>query len=346
MVVGKTSSSISITELFNTYSEIQILTTVFPQINKIPCKIQSPFRKDSNPSFGIYTDDNQHIKFKDFGDSKMQGGLLDLLCRYWECSFHQVFEKILEVMENKKPCTTSIKPKHIKVISRKENTELTKIEVAVRAWKDYDYKYWSSYGIEKKWLKYADIYPISHKIITKRDIETGKQNKYIFPTDKYAYVFVEKKDGKTQLKIYQPFNDKGYKWCSRMDASVWGLWTKIPQEGNNLIISSSIKDCLNISCQLHIPAICMQGEGYIPKPQVIEELKERYKNIIVFFDNDYDKENNPGQTDAIKLVSEYNLKMVEIPAKYKAKDPSDLFLKYGKEQYHTIMQEILNPVLI
>ena len=130
-----------------------------------------------------------------------------------------------------------------------------------------------------------------------------------------------------------------------MDASVWSLWTKIPEKGDNLIIGSSTKDCLNIGCNLHIPAICMQGEGYNPKPQIIQELKDRYKNIIVFFDNDYTNEDNPGRTDSIKLAETYNLRRIEIPAEYGAKDPSDLFKKYGKERYLEIMHEILDPVL-
>jgi hypothetical protein len=338
MAIGKTSSSISIPELFDKYPEEQILTAVFPEITEIPCRISSPFRVDNHPSFSIFMGDDNHIRFKDFGDTDCKGGLLDLLCRKWNCSFYQVFDKILAVMQDKVESDVNFKPKQIKMLTRKESSELTKIQVAVRPWRDYDYEYWSSYGIEKQWLKYAGIHAISHKIITKE----GK--KYIFPAPKYSYVFTEYKDGRLSLKIYNPFDTK-YKWCSKMDSSVWSLWTKIPEKGDNLIIGSSTKDCLNISCNLHIPAICMQGEGYWPKPRIIDELKSRYKNIIVFFDNDYTNEDNPGRTDSIKLANEFNLKRVEIPAKYEAKDPSDLFKVHGKEKYMEIMHEILDPVL-
>lgn len=344
MVIGKTSTSISVSELFDRYSEIDILTTVFPEIRTIPCKICSPFRIDKNPSFSIYLDDDKHVKFKDFGDPDSRGSLLDLLCKLWGCSFSRVFDKILEVMVDKEGGDINIKSKQVKLLTRKEVSELTNIQVAVRPWREYDYEYWASYGIEKQWLKYAEIYPISHKIVTKRDNETNKIKKYIFPAEKFAYAFVERKDGILSLKIYQPFS-KNFKWCSKFDSSVWSLWTKIPERGDNLIIGSSTKDCLNISCQLHIPAICMQGEGYWPKPQIIKELKRRYKKVIVFFDNDYTSEKNPGRNDSIKLANEFHLDRVEIPAKYEAKDPSDLFKKYGKEKYAEIMKEILDPVL-
>ena len=174
MQIGKTASSISKTEIFEKYSETEVLTAVFPEITSIPCKISSPFRADSNPSFSIYLNDSKHICFKDFGDTSSHGSLLDLLCKFWDCSFHQVFDKILEVMAKTKGTDVAIKPKQIKTLTRKEASELTKIQVAVRPWRDYDYKYWESYGIEKQWVKYAGILPISHKIIFKKDKETGK----------------------------------------------------------------------------------------------------------------------------------------------------------------------------
>ena len=344
MVVGKTSTSISIPELFEMYPEVKILTAVFPEIVTIPCKISSPFRVDAHPSFSIFMDNDNHIRYKDFGEPDCKGTLLDLLCKKWNCSFNQVFDKIIDVMTEKEGSDVTFKSKTIKTLTRREVDELTQIQVAVRPWKDYDYDYWASYGVEKQWLKYAEIYPISHKIITKKDKETGKNQRYIFPAEKYAYAFVERKDGVLSLKIYQPYS-KNFKWCSKFDASVWSLWTKVPEKGDNLIIGSSTKDCLNISCQLHIPAICMQGEGYWPKPQIIKELRKRYKKVIVFFDNDYTSEKNPGRNDSIKLATEFNLDRVEIPAEYGAKDPSDLFKKYGKDKYLKIMHEILDPVL-
>ncbi len=326
MVIGKTCTSLSVTELFEKYSEVQILTTVFPEITSIPCKISSPFRSDSNPSFSIYLDDNKHIKFKDFGDSDSHGGLLDLLCKKWNCPFSQVFGKIIEVMAKKEHNNVLIRPKQIKTFTRKEIDTLTKLQVAVRPWKDYDYQYWASYGIEKAWLKHAEIYPISHKIITKKDEETGISNKYIFAADKYAYVFVERKEGNLQLKIYQPYNKK-FKWCSKMDASVIGLWTKVPEFGDKIIICSSLKDALCLSCQLHIPTLCLQGEGYNISDTAISELKRRYKKVFISFDTD-----GPGIQDSKKLSERTGFINI-IPNLGKEKDYSDFYksLKDKKE---------------
>ena len=348
MIVGKTTSSISIPELFEKYSEIKILTAVFPEITSIPCRIQSPFRVDNNPSFSIYLDNDNHIKFKDFGDSDCRGSLLDLLCKKWNCSFYQVFDKILEVMQKQSGSDVTIKPKQVRLMTRKESSELTKIQVAVRPWKDYDLEYWKSYGIEKQWLKYAEIYPISHKIITKKDSETGKTHKYIFPVPKFCYCYVERKEGKLSLKIYSPLS-KTHKWCSKMDSSVVSLWTKVPEYGDKIIIASSVKDALTISTNLHIPAIAPQGEAYNLSDTAIKELKRRYAKVYISYDGD-----DAGIKDAQKLSEVTGFKIIQCPIldtpsedrlevinlikegldkKDKAKDWSDIFLYFGKERF-------------
>lgn len=315
MVVGKTSPSISKTEIFQRYSETQVLSTVFPDIKEIPCLIKSPLRVDNNPSFSIYMDSGKHIRYKDHGDSSVQGSLMDLLCEYWHCTFNQCLDKVCKLMI--KEDEVNIRPKQIKTLTRKEANFLTKIEVKVRPWREYDYDYWASYGITRKWLRYAEIYPISHKIVTKKTTLTDKGRRYIFPADKYAYAFCERKEGKLQLKIYQPYNTKGYKWCSKMDSSVVGLWSKIPEYGDRVIICSSLKDALVVACQLKIPTLCLQGEGYSISDTAIKELKRRYKKIFISFDTD-----EAGVSDGKKLAEQTGFINVT-PDLGKEKDFSD-----------------------
>lgn len=337
MAFGIGEHSITLEDVLSRTTEFDILSYYFG-VNELPTVIHSPLRKDSNPSFGLYTLDGKRVHFTDLA-TKDKGGLFDLLMKYWGESYKDMLKHLWEDLSNFPSASVrlnSIKEgKTYQSLSSRSND----LQCKVREWRDYDIEYWKSYGISLEWLKYADVYPISHKIV----ISDG--HRYVFGADKYAYAYVERKEGKVTLKIYQPFNKGGYKWSSNIDRSVWSLWTKIPKFGNNLIISSSVKDCLNIMCNLGIPAICMQGEGYKPKPQIIEELKSRYKNVILFYDNDYNNPDNPGRKDSMELSLEYNLKRVEIPAKYESKDPSDLFKKYGRDRYLEIMNEILKDVL-
>ena len=329
MVIGKTSPSISKTEIFTRFTETQVLTTVFPEVTSIPCKISSPLRVDNHPSFGIFMGDNNHIYYKDFGDSNEKGSLLDLLCKYWNCTFNQCLDKICSLMI-KEDNNLTVKPKQIKTLTRKEIDVLTKIQVTVRPWHEYDYEYWGSYGIEPQWLKYAEIYPISHKIVTKE----GK--KYIFSADKYAYCFVERKEGNLSLKIYQPFNKKGFKWCSKMDGSVIGLWTKIPEYGDRVVICSSLKDALVLSCQCHIPTLCLQGEGYGISDTAINELKRRYKKVFICFDTDA-----PGKADGESLAKKTGFINI-VPDLGTEKDLSDYYKSLENKEEFKKLETLFN----
>lgn len=337
MAFASGEHSITLEDVLSRTTEFDILSYYFG-VNELPTVIHSPLRKDSNPSFGLYTLDGKRVHFTDLA-TKDKGGLFDLLMKYWGESYKDMLKHLWEDLSNFPSASVRFNSIREGKTYQSLSSRNTDLQCKVREWRDYDIEYWKSHGISLEWLKYADVYPISHKIV----ISDG--HRYVFGADKYAYAYVERKEGRVTLKIYQPFNKGNYKWSSNINRSVWSLWTKIPKYGDNLIISSSVKDCLNITCNLGIPAICMQGEGYKPKPQVIEELKGRYKNIIIFYDNDYNNPDNPGRKDSIELSLEYNLKRVEIPAGYEAKDPSDLFKKYGKDRYLEIMNEILKDVL-
>ena len=354
MVIGKTSSSISKTEIFTKFTEAEILTAVFPEITSLPWRMNSPLRVDNHPSFSIYLTDNHHVAWKDHAN-KDRGGLMDLLCKYWNCTFNQAVAKIADLLIKKKDI--NIKSRQIKTLTRRETDELTKIEVKVRPWQQYDYDYWASYGIEKQWLKFAEIYPISHKIITKRDKETGKTKKYIFSVPKLSFCYVERKEGRLSLKLYSPLS-KIHKWCSKMDSSVISLWTRIPEYGDRVIIASSVKDALAISCNTHIPAIAPQGEGYNLSTTAINELKRRYKRIYISYDGD-----EAGKEDAKKLAKMTSFSIIHCPIldtpledrkevtkliaeglekKDKAKDWSDIFLYFGKERFMDEFNKALN----
>lgn len=323
MIVGKTSFSISKADIMAYVSEETILQMALPGIKSLPCLINSPFRRDEKPSFSLYVSQEGHIRFKDFASNE-RGSLLDLCCKLWNCSINKALERISNHCQL--DGNVRVRKSPIKTLIHKSMRCSSDLQVVVRPWHDYDYEYWASYGIEKKWLHYAEVYPISYKIIIKK-AGNGKKQKYVFPADKYAYCFVERKEGNLQLKVYQPFNKNGYKWCSKMDSSVIGLWTKVPQEGDKIVICSSLKDALCVSCQLHIPAICPQGEGYGMSNTAINSLKERYNKIYVSFDVD-----PPGIADGRKLCQETGFINV-VPDLKDCKDYSDFFHKYGKEQF-------------
>lgn len=316
---GRTSASLN--DILDKMSEADILS-YYLGITEVPCIINSPLRRDNNPSFGLYSKDGKKIYYIDLA-TKDSGGVFDLLGKMWNCKYTEVLARIHnDIIRMSKgnikvnthtPCT---------IKSNSVYNKDTDLQCKVREWRSYDIDYWRSYGISLEWLKYAEVYPVSHKIIIKDN------QRYILGADKYAYAYVEHKEDKITLKIYQPFNKNGYKWANKHDRSVISLWTKIPEYGDKVVICSSLKDALCLWANTGIPALAVQGEGYNMSDTAILELKRRYKDIYILFDND-----KAGLEDAIKLSQQTGFHNLVLPIFEGGKDISDMYKSCGKEYF-------------
>lgn len=324
---------IDFSELFKYISEDDILLR-YLDIPQIPCLINSPFRDDRNPSFSIYYDKQTNkIYWKDFGTNE-SGDLLSLLMRIYNLSFAEMMDKIRNDFYLDTSCVEKMTLHNSKIYHRHVFDGDIKLNVKVRAWKQWDIEYWNSYGISIDLLERARVYPISHLFIEK----DGR--KMIINSDKHAYVYVEFKDDIPTYKIYQPYSTK-YKWLNQHDSSVWSLWRLMPPTGDILIITSSTKDALCIIQNMGIPSCSLQAESYVPKPQVIQELKERFKKIYILYDNDFSKDVNYGRQYGKRIAETFDLCQIEIPTEYKSKDPSDLFKNHGKEKFIEVISKLI-----
>lgn len=321
--LGRPSNDIK--EVLNVTTEVDI-ASYYLGINNIPIVINSPLRMDSNPSFGIFSPDGVKVKYIDFS-TKDNGDIFTLLMKMWRVSLNEVCAKIYNDFSKFKSdinVTKSVPTCQVAGIGRHSESEL---KCKVREWRNYDIEYWTSYGISLQWLKYAEVYPISHKIVIKGG------NRMVFGADKYAYAYVEHKEGETTLKIYQPYNKRGFKWANKHDRSVISLWTKVPEYGEKICICSSLKDALCLWANTGIPAIAIQGEGYSISDTAVSELKRRYKEIYILLDND-----EAGLLDSKKLAEQTGFTNLILPKEYGAKDISDLFLLLkNKEKFKNIL---------
>ena len=315
MAIGVGNSSVCLEDVLGRISEIDILS-YYCGITKIPCVIHSPLREDNTPSFGFYTSDGKRIHWIDYATND-RGGTFDLLMKMWNCSYAECLDRVYN--DTIKHSTRSVKNTHHAIHTTHEHNTNIELQCKVREWKDYDISYWKSYGISLPWLKWAEVYPISHKIVIKNGI------KHIFGAAKLAYAFVEHKENHTTIKIYQPLMKK-YKWANGHNGSVISLWSKIPETGERLIICSSLKDALCISCQLNIPTIAVQGESYDMSDTAIENLKSRYKRIYVSFDTD-----PPGILNTKRLAERTGFIPI-IPDLGKNKDFSDYYKSLQDKQ--------------
>ena len=320
MAFGTGEHSITLEDVLARTTEFDILYHYF-NVSELPTIIHSPLRQDNRPSFGLYTLDGKRVHYTDLA-TKDRGGLFDLLMKYWGESYKDMLNHLWKDLPNFSNANVQFNSMKSERTYQYQSLKSRNIDLQckVREWRDYDIEYWASYGISLEWLKYADIYPISHKIV----IRDGQR--YVFGADKYAYAYVERKEGKVTLKIYQPYNKGGYKWSNRHDRSVISLWTKVPEYGDKICICSSMKDALCLWANTGIPALAIQGESYGMSNTAISELKRRYKEVFIALDGD-----KAGVEDSIKLQKETAFKIIDCPLIDKAKDWSDIYYFYGKE---------------
>lgn len=334
MISQGSPTSESLQSILSQVNEIELLSYYF-RIQYLPIVINSPLREDNRPSFGLISPDGSKVYYTDFATGE-KGGFINLLMQYWKLPFVSVVNKIAEdmplIIGNSDGITSAIYTTHKKSLDYNSDINL---QVKTRDWKDYDLDYWNSYGISKPWLEFGDIYPISQIFVSKVD------KTYMFPAEKYAYVYVEFKDDRVSLKVYQPFSTL-FKWRSKHDHSVWDLWAKLPKTGKDLIITSSRKDALTIWENTGIPSTGLQAESYLPKVHVIDQLKQRFENIYLLYDNDFSKSQNYGRLYGTKLSQEFGLKQIEIPDGYKSKDPSDLCKNYGRQILSKLILNLLH----
>ena len=324
MAIGKSNPSVTLDDILSKTTEADILA-YYLGVTEIPCVIHSPLRIDNMASFGLYSRDGHRVYYVDFA-TKDRGNTFDILCKLWGCNYIEALAKIAHDISkfSTKDLGINTSKQHLTPkIFKLNNTEL---QCKVRDWAPHDIEYWASYGISLDWLKYAEVYPISHKIV----IKDG--HRYVFVADKYAYAYVEHKEGKVTLKIYQPFNKGRYKWSNKHDSSVVSLWTKVPEYGEQICICSSLKDALCLWSNTGIPSLAIQGEGYRMSGTAISELNRRFKKVFICLDND-----KPGLEDAERLSRETGFTNVVLPFFDEGKDISDLFKAKGKEEFLKII---------
>ena len=316
-------------------SEAELAAFYIPSLKEIPSVISSPLRKDEHPSFRVYSPDGTKVRYYDYATGE-SGGIVDFIMQLFNCSFTEALAHIdTDIAQYRKGIAMHTTCSNGKIVVKADRPDYT-IRTQMREWEQADFDYWASYGVPKEWVLHADIYPVSYIFIVS---ETG----YIktVKADPLAFTFVERKDGVITEKVYQPLNKEGMKWRSGHDSSVWDLWTKLPAKGEYVIITSSRKDALCIWAQCGIPAVSLQSETTNIKPQVMDELKARFKKVFILYDNDFMKDKNHGRIEGTKIADLFNIEQIEIPESYGAKDTSDLYYKYGHEIVHTLINRLI-----
>jgi len=317
-------SFVSNVNIFLKYSDVKF---------KFNTPFSSPFRNDKNPSFIVY----EKGFFVDFATGE-KGNAITFVMKLNKVNFNDALLMIVRdfslTAEFNYFDSSKISSKKADFNNPRSNISVSgnvDINVTKRSFNSNDYEYWSQYNLTEEDLRFANIIPISHFFIGLK----------MFIAEKLSYAFLERKDGDVTIKIYQP-KSSCLKWINNNNGSVWEMWEQLPRKAETVIITSSRKDALCIIKNLSLASTAFQSETTTPKESVMSEVINRFTDVYILMDNDYDKETNWGQNAAQKLIRRFsNVINLVIPEETGCKDFSDLCSKHGHQEASEILMRVI-----
>ena len=328
MIRARNSNDYLHTEvILSKISEYDIFRHYCGNFRELGVKFCSELRKDSNPGCSI-VEWNGKLLYKDFANEEHTFNCFSYVMYKYGVDFVSSLEMISRdfglglAAGNSNATAKFYRPPTAKYQTRQKS----KIAIRSRAWTKDDAKFWSKYGISKSLLIQYNVIPIDYFWINLARFRVKDIG--------YAYKF---KDG---YKIYQPYDPEN-KWYSNVGTDTIQGYDQLPDSGEVVFITSSLKDVLTL-VSMGYPAIAMQSEMVVPSKELVWDLSEKFTNIVLLYDNDFNSETNPGQTMAARVCKQYDFHNVCISQDHQSKDISDLVASYGLGYAQSLISSELN----
>lgn len=267
---------------------------------KVGMIYNSPLRKDKTPSFGCYySRKTKQLMFKDHGTGEC-GNIIKFVSLFTGLTN---YSDILNDIVNKLKITNDTK-----LVSSKQYIPSTETVIGIVR-QDFtltDINYWSQFNISTTTLKKFGVSSIKYYLCN--GVVKGI---YKDSNPMYAYKVYN------NFKIYRPLADKYTKWRNNLTENDIQGFKQLPKTGDILIITKSMKDVMCLY-EMGIPAISPSSESTFIPDKALNQLKKRFKTILICFDRD-----EAGCKYLRKISLKTGLKPFLVHKKWKAKDISD-----------------------
>lgn len=289
----------------------------------IPVKkglFRSPLRRDKQPTCSFYRNKSGTLIFKDFATGQHLN-IFDVVQSIFRCDYFESLRIIANdfgiVRDNalhKNPGKINLNPIKIK------DKEISKIQIEVQEFTDSELKWWGRYGISKNILKRFDVYSCKHVFLNDQLFAESQQHCPIF-----GY-YGKKYQGLELWRCYFP-KRTSFRFITNWPSKKIQGYDQLPKKGKLLVITKSMKDSMCLySCG--ITACAPNSENLFIPDKVLEDLKNRFENIVVLYDND-----RPGLYNMAKIRKEHpELTYIFIPKRYGSKDISDFYKDHGRKE--------------
>jgi hypothetical protein len=313
-------------DILELISQEDIFTYYIGEKISIKETYNSPLRNDDVPSFSFYyrRDNSGILMFYDFG-TKECGDCIVFITKLFGLTYGNALLKIAYDFKLSDIYISANKRKELKKNTKIIQNNSVKIGIKRRRWQMQDVKYWKIFGICKATLEKYRVAPIEYVFFNNNPKKV----------DKLTYSYQEYKDDIITYKIYQPYSKK-YKWMNNANYTVHQGYRQLPEKGELLIITKSLKDVMSLKDVVGINAIGLQSESVNVKSSVIEEYKTRFDKVLCLFDND-----KPGIRFSEDFHKDHKLPYFFMPNIEGVTDFSDLVKIVGVEEAKKIFKKII-----
>lgn len=307
---------LSIQDFKSRYS-YQVFTNVMGKTFSNGKSILSPLREEKNPSFSIFKDDKSaEYLFKDFGSGE-SGDCIKFLMLMKNIEFK---DAIVLLQQDFNCIITDDTHSQATLINR--TTPATK---SMESSKPYELKdrikfnqqeadYFKQYKIKPDILKKFNVFALDSYTLPNGTNINRKENELIFCYKNEGWV-----------KIYKPNQKYRFQYLGNKPPDFIFGYNELPVSGDLLILTGGEKDVLTLS-SLGYNAISLNSEtASFPKSK-IDELKNRFKEIIVLYDID-----ETGLKASENLCKVNGFKQAILPDEILQKSGKDIsdFIKQG-----------------
>lgn len=276
--------------------------------------MNSPLRRDSNPSFCVYMAESGHLFHRDYADERFNGGAIDLVQQKYGLTYDGALKKVASDF-----CISDKSSEGYKAITSQYTKPLldirrhSLIQVSARKWNKSDLDYWAAFGVSHEEAKAEEIYCV-------KDWYLNRRRQYIAPGELcFAYRY---KEG---FKIYYPTRTKDNgKWWSNIPTSTVENVFAI-KSANKILITKAKKDRMVLS--RYFPCVVsVQNES---KSCFTEDFVHLLKGKKVWVNYDSDE---PGVKNCKIITEMFGYDYINIPKKYlPIKDFADLYKHHGEK---------------
>lgn len=288
----------------------------------------SPIRSDHKVTCSFYKSKSDILYLHDFATNE-HFDCWNIVMRMYGLNYYEALRKIAS--DFNLIHTSDVKTRKIpQIVESIEKTESTRIQVQIKDFSEKELEWWKSFGINKKTLKKYHVFSIQY-VFLNGDLKFASSDKCPI----YGYYFGQDKNHNDKWKLYFPLR-KEFRFLNNINKKVLQGYKQLPKEGNLLVITKSMKDCMSMY-EFNIPAVACNSETLFVNDKQLEEFKKRFKHILVLYDND-----RPGLHNMWIIRKQHpELNFYYLP-KYLKKDFTDTIKEIGIEK----MQEYVNQFML